>query len=55
MVVNEERALVWLQNGAQPTETVARLFTKAGLMEKFTGKPAKVWAAAEEEKSAEGA
>ena len=30
--VNEELAKKWLANGAQPTETVARLFKKAGII-----------------------
>ena len=29
--VNEELAKKWLDNGAQPTETVARLFKNAGI------------------------
>lgn len=29
--VNEELAKQWLADGAQPTETVARLFKKAGI------------------------
>ena len=29
--VNEELAKKWLSNGAQPTETVARLFKNAGI------------------------
>ena len=29
--VNEEVAKKWLSNGAQPTETVARLFKNAGI------------------------
>ena len=29
--INEEEAKKWLQNGAQPTETVARLFKNAGI------------------------
>ena len=29
--VNEELAKKWLANGAQPTETVARIFKQAGL------------------------
>jgi len=37
-VVDEEKALKWLKTGAQPTETAARLLSKAGVMEKF--KPA---------------
>ncbi len=35
VVINEEKALNWLKQGAQPTETVARLLSKAGIMEKF--------------------
>ncbi len=30
--VDEEKAKKWLANGAQPTETVQRLFKKAGIM-----------------------
>ncbi len=40
MQVDEERALNWLRNGAQPTETVLRVLTRLGVWEKFTGKPA---------------
>ena len=39
IVVKEEKALYWLQQGAQPTDTTARLLNKAGIMEKF--KPGK--------------
>ncbi len=39
VVIDEEKALHWLQNGAQPTDTAARLLAKAGVMEKF--KPTK--------------
>ena len=35
VVINEEEALKWLRQGAQPTATVARLLSKAGIMEKF--------------------
>ena len=34
--INEEVALKWLNNGAIPTNTVKNLFSKAGIMEKFT-------------------
>jgi small subunit ribosomal protein S16 len=34
-VINEERALYWLSQGAQPTATAARLLSKAGTLEKF--------------------
>ena len=39
IVINEERALHWLSQGAQPSATTARLLGKAGILEKF--KPAK--------------
>jgi len=35
IVINEDKALKWLHQGAQPTETVARLLNKLGIMEKF--------------------
>jgi small subunit ribosomal protein S16 len=35
IVVKEEKALHWLQQGAQPTETTARLLKKAGVLDKF--------------------
>jgi small subunit ribosomal protein S16 len=38
-VIDEEKALKWLGQGAQPTETVARLLTKSGVMEKFKPNP----------------
>lgn len=33
--INEELALEWLQNGAQPSDTVRNLFSDQGIMEKF--------------------
>ncbi len=33
--INEEIALKWLRNGAEPTDTVRDLFKKQGIMEKF--------------------
>ncbi len=33
--IDEEKAMKWLQNGAQPTDTVKSLFTKLGINEKF--------------------
>jgi small subunit ribosomal protein S16 len=39
IVVKEERALHWLKQGAQPTDTTARLLGKAGILDKF--KPVK--------------
>ena len=35
VVVNEERALYWLRQGAQPTHTVTRLLSKLGITEKL--------------------
>jgi len=37
VVIDEERALSWLKQGAQPTVTAGRLLTKAGIMDKFKG------------------
>ena len=33
--VNEEKALLWLSRGAQPSETVRSIFSKLGIMKKF--------------------
>ena len=33
--INEERALYWLRNGAEPTETTAYLLNKQGILPKF--------------------
>lgn len=33
--INEELALKWLGNGAQPTDTVRDLLSKTGIMKKF--------------------
>ncbi|MFB0559521.1 MAG: 30S ribosomal protein S16 [Dehalococcoidales bacterium] len=35
IVIDEEKALGWLRQGAQPTATAARLLAKLGIMEKF--------------------
>ncbi|MBC2578944.1 30S ribosomal protein S16 [Clostridium sp. DJ247] len=32
--VDEEKAVQWIKNGAQPTDVIKRLFTKAGLNQK---------------------
>jgi small subunit ribosomal protein S16 len=34
--INEEKALAWLKNGAQPTESVASLLKRSGIMGRFT-------------------
>ncbi|NLL89507.1 MAG: 30S ribosomal protein S16 [Dehalococcoidales bacterium] len=33
--INEQEALKWLGQGAQPTVTVSRLLKKAGILDKF--------------------
>jgi len=33
--IDEEKALKWLNNGAQPTNTVKTIFNKLGINEKF--------------------
>ncbi len=35
VVIDEEKALHWLRQGAQPTATAARLLSKLGITEKF--------------------
>jgi len=35
VVINQEKALKWLNCGAQPTDTVHSLFRKLGIMDKF--------------------
>ena len=35
VVIDEEKALYWLRQGAQPTDTAARLLSKLGIMDKF--------------------
>lgn len=35
IVINEERALYWLMNGAQPTETTAYLLNTTGILPKY--------------------
>ena len=42
LVVKEEEAVRWLQKGAQPSETAAKLLTRVGVMEK-AGKEAVVY------------
>jgi len=39
VVIQEERALHWLSQGAKPSDTTARLLGKAGILDKF--KPVK--------------
>jgi small subunit ribosomal protein S16 len=41
VVIDEEKALKWLRCGAQPTETVASLLKKQGILDKFATEKAK--------------
>ena len=41
LVVKEEEAVYWLQKGAQPSETAAKLLTRLGIMEKAGKAPVK--------------
>lgn len=34
VIINEEKARLWLQRGAQPSEPVARMLRKLGILEK---------------------
>jgi len=36
--IDEEKAVKWLKNGAQPSETVRALFREAGVIQKFNEK-----------------
>lgn len=38
--IDEDKALKWLTNGAQPTEVVKKLFSSNGITEKFEEKKA---------------
>lgn len=33
--IDEEKAVAWMSNGAQPTDTVKSLFSKNGIMKKY--------------------
>lgn len=35
VAIDEEKALAWLAQGAQPTDTVRSLFKQQGIMQKF--------------------
>lgn len=37
VVIDEAKALVWLRRGARPSESVARLLAKSGILEKVGG------------------
>jgi len=35
VTIDEEKALTWLKNGAQPTDTVKNILSHAGIMAKY--------------------
>ena len=35
VTVDDEKAIKWLKNGAEPTDTVRNLLSKAGVMQKY--------------------
>lgn len=39
--INEEKALYWLRNGAQPTDTVRSLLSKKGIMARYAEEKSK--------------
>ena len=41
VVVDEAKAKQWLEKGAQPSDTVRRLFAEKGIMERGPGRTAK--------------
>ena len=42
IVIDEEKALYWLKQGAQPTDTAARLLAKAGIIEESEARKEKI-------------
>ena len=46
IVIDQEKALGWLKQGAQPTDTAARLLAKAGIIEEPADRKAKMKAGA---------
>ncbi len=38
--IDQAKALTWLKSGAQPTDTVKSLFTKAGIIRQFVAEKA---------------
>ncbi len=41
LTVDEEKALYWLNNGAEPTDTVRSLLSKKGIMTKYASSKVK--------------
>ncbi len=42
VIIDEEKALIWLRRGAQPTATAARLLAKAGIIEESEARKEKI-------------
>ena len=42
IVIDKEKALSWLRQGAQPTDTAARLLAKAGIIEESKARKEKI-------------
>ena len=42
VTIDEEKALSWLNNGAEPTDTVRSIFSHAGIMKKYAESKKKV-------------
>ena len=42
VVIDEEKARYWLEQGAQPTDTAARLLAKAGIIEESEARKEKI-------------
>ena len=43
--IDEEKALLWLKNGAQPTKSVSSLLRRSGILERFNQEKASAAAA----------
>jgi small subunit ribosomal protein S16 len=50
--INEEKALRWLKNGAQPTESVLSLLKRVGILDRFTQEKAAAKSATSTEQAA---
>ncbi len=48
--INEELAMKWLRNGAQPSDSIRAMFAKQGIMEKFAAEKAQAKKAKKEAK-----
>ena len=50
--INEERAISWLNNGAQPTDSVSSLLKRVGILDRFIQEKAAAKSAASERAAA---